>query len=68
MEQLTGIICKITGGFYYVEAAENVYECKARGVFRKRGTSPLVGDTVDISILRDGEAMTFKITLQDASR
>lgn len=30
--------------------------------------SETVGDTVDISILRDGEAMTFKITLQDASR
>ena len=54
MEQLTGIICKITGGFYYVEAADNVYECKARGVFRKRGTSPLVGDVVDITVPNDG--------------
>ena len=54
MEQYTGIICKITGGFYYVEAAESVYECKARGVFRKRGTSPLVGDIVDISVPNDG--------------
>lgn len=54
MEQFTGIICKITGGFYYVEAAERVYECKARGVFRKRGTSPLVGDIVDITVPNDG--------------
>ena len=54
MEQHTGIICKITGGFYYVEAAESVYECKARGVFRKRGTSPLVGDIVDITVPNDG--------------
>ena len=54
MEQYNGIICKITGGFYYVEAAESVYECKARGVFRKRGTSPLVGDIVDISVPNDG--------------
>ena len=46
----TGIITKITGGFYYVEAAESVYECKARGVFRKRGTTPLVGDRVDITV------------------
>lgn len=45
---------KITGGFYYVEAAAGVYECKARGVFRKRGTSPLVGDTVDITVPDDG--------------
>lgn len=45
---------KITGGFYYVEAADSVYECKARGVFRKRGTSPLVGDIVDITVPDDG--------------
>ncbi len=54
MNQTTGIIMKITGGFYYVEAAESVYECKARGVFRKRGTSPLVGDIVDITVPDDG--------------
>ncbi len=54
MTKKSGIIIKITGGFYYVEAAESVYECKARGVFRKRGTSPLVGDTVDITIPDDG--------------
>lgn len=54
MNQKTGIIIKITGGFYYVEAADSVYECKARGVFRKRGTSPLVGDIVDITVPEDG--------------
>ena len=54
MDQKTGIIMKITGGFYYVEAAESVYECKARGVFRKRGMSPLVGDVVDITVPDDG--------------
>ena len=54
MNHKTGIIIKITGGFYYVEAADSVYECKARGVFRKRGTSPLVGDIVDITVPEDG--------------
>ena len=54
MTQKTGIIIKITGGFYYVEAADSVYECKARGVFRKKGTSPLVGDIVDITAPDDG--------------
>ena len=54
MDKKTGIIIKITGGFYYVEAAESVYECKARGVFRKRGTSPLVGDHVDITVPDEG--------------
>ena len=54
MDQKTGIIMKITGGFYYVEAADSVYECKARGVFRKRGMTPLVGDVVDITVPDDG--------------
>lgn len=54
MNHIKGIIIKITGGFYYVEAADSVYECKARGVFRKRGTSPLVGDIVDVSVPDDG--------------
>lgn len=50
MSELSGIITKITGGFYYVESNNNIYECKARGVFRKRGFTPLVGDYVTISI------------------
>ena len=54
MDHKTGIIIKITGGFYYTEAADGIYECKARGVFRKRGTSPLVGDYVDITVPSDG--------------
>ena len=61
MKHQTGIIIKITGGFYYTEAAESVYECKARGVFRKRGTSPLVGDIVDITIPDDGYCSIDKI-------
>ena len=58
---MTGIITKITGGFYYVEAAGDVYECKARGVFRKRGMTPLVGDTVDITVPADGYCSVDKI-------
>lgn len=50
----SGIITKITGGFYYVEAADVTYECKARGVFRKLGVTPLVGDRVEISVPSDG--------------
>ena len=61
MNRKTGIIMKITGGFYYVEAAESVYECKARGVFRKRGMSPLVGDIVDITVPDDGYCSIDKI-------
>ena len=32
---LNGILLKGIGGFYSVEAADAVYICKARGVFRK---------------------------------
>ena len=50
MEKLEGIILKGIGGFYYVEAAGEVYECKARGLFRKTGIKPLAGDRVEISV------------------
>ena len=50
MSKLEGIILKGIGGFYYVEAADEVYECKARGVFRKSGIKPLAGDRVEISV------------------
>lgn len=47
---LEGIILKGIGGFYYVEAAEKVYECKARGIFRKEKVTPLPGDYVSITV------------------
>ena len=50
MTTYSGIIIKITGGFYYVEVDDTVFECKARGVFRKRGCTPLVGDYVTIDV------------------
>lgn len=50
MTTYSGIIIKITGGFYYVEVDDTVFECKARGVFRKRGCTPLVGDYVTINV------------------
>ena len=43
---MTGLIMKGIGGFYYVEAADAVYECRARGIFRKREMTPLAGDHV----------------------
>ena len=53
--QLSGIIIKGIGGFYYVEAAGEIFECKARGVFRKNKIIPLVGDIVQISVNTDAE-------------
>lgn len=48
---MTGKIIKGISGFYYVLVAESgLYECKARGIFRKDGIKPLVGDDVEIEV------------------
>lgn len=49
-----GIILKSIGGFYYVEAADGIYECKARGSFRSKGVKPIAGDRVKISVPESG--------------
>ncbi len=49
---MTGKIVKGIAGFYYVHVVESgLYECKAKGVFRKEKQKPLVGDNVEIDIL-----------------
>ena len=48
MDKRTGLIVKATGGFYYVQADGALHECRARGLFRKEGVSPLVGDRVEL--------------------
>ncbi|WP_416198089.1 MAG: ribosome small subunit-dependent GTPase A [Sporanaerobacter sp.] len=45
---LEGIIVKGIGGFYYVKTSDGIYECRARGVFREKNITPLVGDKVII--------------------
>ena len=52
---------KVLGGFYYVECDNQIYECKARGSFRKSGNSPLVGDRVKISVQKEGFASLDEI-------
>lgn len=61
MKQLQGIVLKGIGGFYYVEAAGAVYECKARGIFRKSKISPLPGDNVTITVCEQSENTIDKI-------
>ncbi|MCR4605024.1 MAG: ribosome small subunit-dependent GTPase A [Eubacterium sp.] len=49
---MRGKIIRGVGGFYYVVADdERIYECKARGKFRKDGIKPLVGDDVEMSVI-----------------
>ncbi len=55
MEKYKGIITKGIGGFYYVEVANATFECKARGKFRKNRITPLVGDTVEITVNENAE-------------
>ena len=54
MDTKSGILMKSIGGFYYVRADGEDYECKARGSFRKSGNSPVAGDRVNISVPNDG--------------
>lgn len=57
-----GIIMKGIAGFYYVRCTDNtVYECKAKGVFRKDKKKPLVGDHVTMDVL-DAEKALGNIT------
>ncbi|MDD4842788.1 MAG: ribosome small subunit-dependent GTPase A [Anaerotignum sp.] len=48
---LDGVIVKGIGGFYYIDTERGVFETRARGIFRKDGIRPTVGDHVRISVL-----------------
>ena len=49
---MTGKITKGIAGFYYVHGEDgSIYECRAKGSFRKDGIKPLVGDNVRICVL-----------------
>lgn len=51
---MQGKIMKGIAGFYYVHVAgSGVYECKAKGIFRKDGLKPLVGDNVEMEITHE---------------
>ncbi len=50
-----GIIMKAIAGFYYVNIGKQTIECRARGIFKKRKLSPLVGDRVEISIDKEDD-------------
>ena len=53
---MQGKIVKGIAGFYYVHVVEfGIYECKAKGIFRKEKQKPLVGDDVEIDIINEEE-------------
>lgn len=59
---INGVIGKLIAGFYYVYDHDgNIYECRARGVFRKDDITPLVGDNVVIVEKSKGSYIIDKI-------
>ena len=53
---MKGKIIKGIAGFYYIYAENGeLYECKAKGIFRKEGRKPLVGDDVLMDVLDEKE-------------
>ncbi|WP_461812024.1 ribosome small subunit-dependent GTPase A [Faecalimonas sp.] len=55
---MQGKIIKGIAGFYYVHVVEfGVYECKAKGTFRREKIKPLVGDNVEINVLNEEEKL-----------
>lgn len=53
---MTGRIIKGIAGFYYVYAEGRIYECKARGIFRREQLKPLVGDEVELDVTDETQA------------
>lgn len=58
---ITGTIIKGIGGFYYVDTADGVIECKARGKFRKTVGKPIIGDRVTVAVQNDGTGYLLEI-------
>lgn len=53
---LQGKIIKGIGGFYYVHVPhKGIFECRARGIFRKENIKPLIGDNVMIALIDEAE-------------
>ncbi len=62
MTKLTGVIIKGIGGFYYVNTPKGIIECRAKGIFRKKGMSPLVGDRVSVELNDDRTGVVAEIS------
>ncbi len=59
-EKQIGRILRSISGFYDVQTLSGVVTCKARGILRKEGISPLTGDMAEISVER-GKGMIERI-------
>lgn len=59
-DKVTGRIIRSISGFYDVQTSGKVISCRARGILRKEGHSPLTGDMVEITVEK-GKGMVEKI-------
>ena len=59
-EKVTGRILRSLSGFYDVQTEQALITCRARGILRKEGNSPLTGDMVEITVER-GKGMVERI-------
>lgn len=60
MSDKTGIITKIQRELFYVSIGNNIYPSKAKGNFRNKKITPVVGDKVDIHV-ENGLGFILKI-------
>ena len=58
--KMTGRIVRSLSGFYDVQTTAGVITCRARGILRKEGNSPLTGDLVEITV-EQGKGMVERI-------
>ncbi|MFC5703426.1 ribosome small subunit-dependent GTPase A [Cohnella faecalis] len=65
----TGTIMKALSGYYYVKGDDSgeTLQCRARGIFKKRGQSPLVGDRVIFEETENGEGTVDEILPRDSA-
>ena len=56
----TGRILRSISGFYDVQTPQGIVTCRARGILRRGGSSPLTGDMAEISVER-GKGMIERI-------
>ncbi len=58
---MVGKIIKAISGFYYIECENIVYECRAKGILKKKNVSPLVGDFAEFNIISEGNGNLIKV-------
>lgn len=60
-ENISGIIIKGIGGFYYVKTDKGLIECRARGKFRYDAKKPIVGDHVTVELMKNNKGYVIDI-------